>query len=239
LGASGPADEQARARGILRVTGGALLLIFLAGLLVGPTTPVTTNPPGFANPVVALELATEPAQVFGILGRPDDPERAAAVRRMTVATVIDFPFLLAYSAFYVGIALLLRARGRLTERGARIVLALAIAMAAADAFENRELLALCGATDAGTMTPILGRLRAFTTLKWSALFVASAVVAAAIRRETGWWRWSAVPFGLAAALGVVALVHPPAIEWSLAPFGLAWTMVWVHALRAPRTRPGA
>jgi len=102
-------------------------------------------------------------------------------------------------------------------------------MALGDALENREMLALMRAVDPAAMGPGLARLRVFTLAKWHALFGASALVAASVWRERGWWRWSAVPFALAALVGFGSLVHLPAIEWSMAPIAVAWTMTYVRS----------
>jgi len=93
----------------------------------------------------------------------------------------------------VGIALLLAAHGTASRGVTLAVLVLAGAMALGDALENRELLRLAGITDPAAMWPALSRLRVFTSIKWAAIYAASALVAACIWRERGWWRWSA-PF---------------------------------------------
>jgi hypothetical protein len=79
------------------------------------------------------------------------------------------------------------------------------------------------------MTPMLVRLALFTRVKWYALFVASALVAPGLWRAGGAWRWSAPFFALAAAFGLVSVVHLPAIEWTIAPLGIGWTIVYVRA----------
>jgi hypothetical protein len=112
-------------------------------------------------------------------------------------------------------------------------------MAVGDALENLEQLGLMRAVDPASMAPGLARLRVFTLAKWFALFAASGLVAPFVWREQGWWRWSAAAFGLAAALGAVAIVHLPAIEWTMAPLGVAWTMTYVRSFgyRSRLTRP--
>ena len=216
---------------VMRLAGSAVLVLFLVGVLVAPSAPVTANVPGFANPVVGFELASTPEQVLGILGRPGSYQRGETLVRMRLALWVDCLFMLAYPAFYVGIAQLLAARGGVPRRVAAAVGALAVLMAVGDALENRELLVLTRAVDPAAMTAPLARLRPFTLLKWYALFTASALVAPPIWRQQGWWRWSAPFFALAAVLGLVSLVHLPAIEWSMAPVAVAWTMSYVRAFR--------
>src|SRR5205085_6293302 len=99
-------------RGV-RIAGGAVLVLFLIFQLVNPRQPVVANTPGFRDPVAGFELASSPADVLGILGPPGNPGRAAAVRGMRGGLYLDFLFLLAYPTFYVGIVVLLAARGAL------------------------------------------------------------------------------------------------------------------------------
>ena len=217
----------------LRVAGLAVLLVFVALALANPGRPVTTNTPGFVDPVLGLELASRPEHVFGILGAPTDPERPDTVRRMVLVTQIDFLFLLAYPALHLGIAWLLIAAGGVPRPAATALVVLPLVMAAGDALENREILVLSGLLDPGAMGPALTRLRLFTTLKWAALYLDSALVAALAWGRPEWWRWSAPFFGLGALLGACALVHPPAIEWSMGPIGIAWSMTMVRAFGRP------
>jgi hypothetical protein len=223
--------DEARAIGIIRVAGTAALILFVAFQFVNPKRPVVANTPGFSDPVAGFELASRPEDVLGILGPVDDPRRPAAVRSMELGTYLDFFFLLAYPAFYVGIALLLHARGASSRGLTGLLLGLAVIMATGDALENREILRLCRMVDPVAMMPALARLGVFTHAKWHAVFGASVLVVPGLWRQGGVWRWSAPCFALGAMLGFASIVHPPAIEWTIAPLGLAWTIVYVGALR--------
>ncbi len=220
-----------RALWLLRLAGSAVLVLFLASVAVAPRAPVRQNTPGFHDPVIGFELASQPEHVFGILGRPGSAERGMVAVRMRLVTWIDFVFLLAYPCIYVGIAWLLAAHGRASRAVASALVALAAAMAIGDALENRELLRLMQEVDPSRMAPTLARLRIFTIVKWYALYAASGLVAVHVGRETGWWRWSGVFYALAAFLGLAAIVHLPAIEWSVVPLGIAWLMTYVRAFR--------
>jgi hypothetical protein len=217
---------------LIRIAGSAVLVLFVAFQFVNPRHPVRANTPGFGDPVAGFELSSRPEHVLGILGRPGDPERPAAVRGMRHGLYLDYGFLVAYPTFYVGIALVLAARGGLARGLAAAVVGLAVVMAAGDALENWQLLRLTETVDPGAMAAPLARLRVFTLAKWYALFAASAVLVPALWRLAGGWRWSAPLFALAAALGFASVVHLPAIEWAVAPLGVGWTIVWVTALRS-------
>jgi len=224
----------------VRIAGGAVLALFLVFQFVNPRHAVVTNTPGFRDPVAGFELASSPADVLGILGQPGNPGRADAVRGMRGGLYLDFLFLLAYPTFYVGIVVLLLARGALARGVAAAVIGLAVVMLTGDALENLQLLRLTETVDPVAMAAPLARLRVFTLAKWWALFAASALLVPALWRHGGSGRWSASFFALAAGLGFASVVHLPAIEWAIAPLGIGWTIVWTTALASrPRVRAGA
>lgn len=225
-----PAER--RAIWVLRLAGAAVLGLSVVLLAVFPVTPVLSNVPGFISPVVGFELASEPAHVFNILGDPTAPERPEAVRRMDLGNRLDFLFMVAYSALYLGIALLLRARGRVDGLLGNGLLVLPFVMWFGDLMENRELLILSSLTDPSAMFAPLARLRPFTIMKWHALFGTSALVAYPIWQDRSWWRWSGVLFGIAAIVGFTSVAYLPSIEFAGYLLALAWLATWIYSLRA-------
>jgi len=224
---------------IVRIAGTATLALGLTLLGVLPSKPAVENVQGFATAVVGFELASTPGHVAGILGAPGTPEHARTVRSMMLGTWIDFLFALAYSTLYVGIALFLRARTRMSRPMLLIVAVLAATMAVADGLENGELLLLCGPLDAANMSASLARLRVFTLTKWYAIYAASGLLAPFLWRVEGRWRWAAVPFAMAAAFGILSIVHLPAIEHGSLLLSVAWTVsYWAACARLRRDPPG-
>lgn len=220
-----------RATWILRIAGGAILILAVAMLSIFPAAPAHRNLPGLVSPIIGFELARTPDDVAGILGDPGTPQRAEYAARMDRGNRIDFGFMLGYAAFHAAIALRLAGRGRLSRTFLVILLVLAADMALFDALENRQLLFLSTAAPSPEMTASLARLRVFTLLKWYAIFGSAALLAPVLWREPDWWRFAAPLFALAAVLGVVGLVHPAGIEWGGNAVGLAWLLTWIHALR--------
>jgi len=224
--------DERRAMTILRVSGAAVLVLSVVMLLIFPATAVEQNVPGFVSPVIGFELASTPEHVLGILGHSDNPARPAAVAGMNRGNRIDFLFMIAYPALYVGIVLLLRARGRLPGTFGTFLLCLPVVMWLGDLLENRELLGLADLTDPAAMTAGLTRLRPFTTMKWHALFGTSLLIAYPIWQDPSWWRWTGAIFGVAALVGFASIVALPAIEVAAYLLSLAWLGTWVYSLRA-------
>jgi len=85
---------------------------------------------------------------------------------MDLGNRIDFLFMVAYPALFVGIGLLLAAQGHVRGWVRLVLLVLPVVMTVGDALENRELLVLSAATEPSLMVEPLLRLRLFTVIKW-------------------------------------------------------------------------
>ena len=231
--------DERRAITIIRVSGAAVLLLSVVMLVVFPAAPVERNVPGFVSPVVGFELASTPEHVLGILGHPENPARPAAVAAMNRGNRIDFLFMIAYPALFVGIAWMLAAHGSLSRMLLGVMIMFAVGMWLGDALENRELLFLSKATDPAAMTPSLARLQRFTHVKWNAIFGACAVLALGTLQERGWFRWSGYAFGLAAVSGFAASFgYLTGIEIGMYLLAIGWIVAYVRAWQSPRPQGG-
>jgi hypothetical protein len=84
---------------------------------------------------------------------------------------------------------------------------LALVMTVGDSIENRALIAL--ASEAIPASEQIERLRVATTAKWSAIFVSTGMMGAALVASRSWWRrgLSLLAFG-GAAIGLFAVLWP-------------------------------
>lgn len=215
----------------LRFAGVLLLEAALLMLWFGPQRPVQNNPPGFLTPIVALELAGAPEEVFAILGPAASIPGEIMRAKVYQATMIDFLFIVCYAALNLFLALYLYYRQSIS---AELVFGMAFAsvlMALADVQENLTLLALLQTADEAAVWKILPVLRNWTIIKWVALAVASAIAARGL-----WKQEEAIHstlFGLAAALGILGILHRQAFEWQGFFLGLAWLATWYKSFPLP------
>jgi hypothetical protein len=229
-------NDEVRAVRFVRLSGAAVLALGLTLFALMPATAVRENLRGVRSPVIGFELATTPAHVFGILGSPDDPSRAAMVAAMDRVNRIDFLFMIAYPAFTFAIALWLAARGAATRAHVRFVGILAVAMWAGDLIENLQLLKLSQMTDPAAMGGPLFVLRAATRIKWGSLFLAAIDEGSRMRRDAGAWRWIGIVFRALGMVGLLGLFFWLAgVEQCANLIGLVWLCIWILALRAPGT----
>jgi hypothetical protein len=224
--------DEARAVRLVRIAGGAVLVLGAVLFAVMPKTAVRENVGGLQGAVIGFELATTPAHVLGILGQPGDTARPDTVRAMDLANRIDFLFMIAYPALSIGIALWLSARGVAPRWLLPAVAALALAMWAGDLIENLQLLQLSQTTDPAAMARPLAILRVATGIKWAALFNTALLEGLCVWRDTSGWRWSALVFVGAGLLGMAGFAWLPGVEHGANLLGVGWLWTWIHALRA-------
>ena len=189
---------------IAGILGLGTIAMTLVLALIGPRQ-IGPLPPGFITPVMAFEFAETPAEVQTLF-RPEGS--AAAMDRVNRW---DFLYMALYNAF-LGVFALAAARhsGR---RFFYIPAALALVILAADALENVQLLGITRllgdgeiAPILGQLSPLLGRLRFYTWLKWGGLALYGLLIAVYFRGLPGRWRWVAPVVVLPAVLAVLALV---------------------------------
>jgi hypothetical protein len=225
--------DEARAVRFVRLSGGAVLLLGIVLFAVMPKNAVRENVDGLQSAVIGFELAATPADVLGILGHPGDVPRPDTVRAMDLANRIDFLFMIAYPALSLAIALWLVARGVAPRWLPTVVGVFALVMWAGDLIENLQLLRLSQTTDAGAMARPLAILWVATRAKWKALFLTSLLEGAFVWRDASGWRWCALVFVVAGALGMAGVVAwLPGVEHGANLLGLGWTWTWIHALRS-------
>jgi hypothetical protein len=225
-------NDEARAVWSVRLSGAAVLAFGVALFVLMPKTAVRENVDGLQGAVIGFELATTPAHVLGILGRPDDAARPAMVEAMDRVNRIDFLFMIAYPVLSFAIALWLAARGVAPRWLPPAVAALALAMWAGDFVENLQLLTLSKTIDADAMARPLAILRVATRIKWTALFVTALLEGAYVWRDRSGWRWSALVFVGAGLLGLAGFGWLAGVEHGANLLGVGWLWTWIHALRA-------
>ena len=182
--------------GLLGISALAMTLILA---LIGPraTGPL---PPGFITPIMAFEFAESEAEVYRLF----EPDGSAAA--MDRVNRWDFLYMALYSGFLGAFALALARHTKETIYISAAILALVIFFA--DVMENMQLLGLTYRMqlDGGSLEGTLGRLRAYTWLKWGGLALYFLLLVPYFRGLSGPWRWVWPAALLPATLAVVAFL---------------------------------
>jgi hypothetical protein len=209
----------------------ALATLILAAVMTveGSGMPPADERSGYASALVAIELARSPAEVFRALG-PDSEEARRALARVVR---IDFAFAAAYPLLTLAIASFLT-RARAWRALAAL---LAAVMAGSDVLENLGLLEVLALAEpgAGGAGALVDEVRAWSIVKWTALFASALLTAVLVLARGGGARWllALLPFA-AAVVGAVGLASPgrgPLVELA-GIYGMmaTWTVFTVMAL---------
>ena len=188
----------------------ALAVLCLAILAVLAGKPYFTNasqpPRGIRDPMIALQMARDVAEVDAILGEAPGPDREA----MRLKQYIDFAFIVSYVALFgaMGAALAKRSRWGL------LVALSGVAMGVPDVLENLAILRLLPVGLGSTTQAMIDAIRQASVVKWSCAS-AAMVVLALVFLDARRWRArlvGAVNFG-AGALVCWGLVNNSMLVW--------------------------
>jgi len=151
----------------------ALAVLCLAVLAVLAGKPSFTNasqpPRGIRDPMIALQMARDAAEIDAILGEAPGPDREA----MRLKQYIDFAFIGSYVALFgaMGAALARRSRWGL------LVAVSGVAMGVPDVLENLAILRLLPVELSNTKQAMIDAIRQASVIKWSCSSAAMVVLA--------------------------------------------------------------
>ncbi|HEX2570507.1 MAG TPA: hypothetical protein VH877_13200 [Polyangia bacterium] len=181
--------------------------------------------------ILRFELARSESEVSHLLGAFDSPAGQRLRAALNLINTTDFAFALAYPSFTI--AALAFLADRRTKRMLTIATLLALVMTSGDWIENRALIAL-----ASEPTPAhehIERLRVATTAKWSAIFLSTGMMGAALLTGRSWWRRGLSLLAFAgAALGLYSVLVPTTEGFDprqlAGPANSALTVLWLVIL---------
>ena len=206
---------------------GVMVLIFATMLLSDFRFEAGAYPPGYGDPIYALEFARTPADVAAVLGQEGGPGYGAKIAKLSNATRADIWFAVAYAGFlFTTFAALLR-----TGSGHTLCvfgMALSIVAGASDIAENLTMLRMF--SDQTTL-PGLTYLWIPVRLKFFALG-ATAFLSGwlFLAKATLSGRIAGAACLVGGAICLVALAMPSTLGWTLGnAIGLAWVAITVFA----------
>ncbi|MBV6494596.1 MAG: hypothetical protein LDLANPLL_02629 [Turneriella sp.] len=221
-----PSDAQLRKALFVSI----LLFLGISGILIfiNPQKPAYALQHGVNTPIVGLEMAFTPYEVWNILGDPQTAQGQNIRAAFEKGVYVDFAYIFTYSLCYLLLTWLLLRRHGVAWGWLLVAAILVVATAAADVLEN---LALFRILDTGTEALVdlyIDQLIVFTRLKWLLLGVQGLPAAVLLRREMrrgpSFILTAAFAFG---ALGVMKQFAPEIMTLFLAFF---WVYLFVKLL---------
>jgi hypothetical protein len=213
----------------------AWCVVFLVVLAGKPSFTNASLPVrGVADPVVALQMARDAADVEAIMGDAPSVDREV----MRVKQYVDFGLIAGYLALALMIA---TALSRTPDRRLALVIGGAAVLAAvADILENMGTLRVVNLT-LGQLTPvILDALHVASIVKWNLLLTANALLATITIARRQWYLRAAGVLGLAGGvLTACGLFYNSILVWGgLFMFlGLILTAATLKELTTTRNSP--
>ncbi len=171
----------------------AVLNLAMLAILSGRPNFTNASRPvrGITNPILAMEVIRDLAEVDAVLGDAPSPDREA----MRIKQYADFGFILAYGSLFVLIGRLLAPKGRAIAISATT---LGLVAANLDVVENVRILHLLNATLAQTTQGMINAVRYPSLAKWTLVSLAMGMMALLF------WRTGRIGLRMVGALDLCA-----------------------------------
>jgi hypothetical protein len=196
-----------------------------------PDEPVHRNHSGFTSPLLALELSSEPEDVYGVLGGPEDEEYLDSIDRFKSRILYDLVLIILYSIYLlqlVGFSY----RHSQASFGGYFLSVLVAVLAILDLVENFQLQSILEATSAEKMEEPLLRLSIVSRFKWAFLFcIAGWLGARAWLYERGWFlKLLAIFLFTSFSFYLASWIRLNLIELGLVFLALGFFTFWVYSV---------
>lgn len=190
--------------------------------------PALVMQPGVNSPVIGLEMALSPYEVWNIIGDPQTITGQKLRAAFTLGTYIDFGYILSYSLCYLFLTWLLAFRHNVSWGWLLATAILVVGTAAADVLENLAIFRILNTGTESLVDLHIDQLIVFTRVKWLLLGVQGLPAAILFRKEgrrgPSFILTAAFAFG---GLGIIKQYAPELMTLFLAFF---WVYLFVKLL---------
>lgn len=206
----------------------AFFALTVALTIINPTKPVTALQPGVNSPIIGLEMALNPTQIWNIIGDPQSVEGEKSRAAFALGTWVDFGYILAYSLCYFFLTALMAFR-QSAHRGLLIAAIICILITAfADVMENLAIFRILQTGTLSLMDLHIDQLIVFTRIKWIFLGLAGLPAVIMFRKENR--RGPAFILTAAFAFGAMGIVKQYAVEVMTLFLAFFWVYLFVKLL---------
>jgi hypothetical protein len=221
-------NPNARLRNLLLASVIALLVLSIVLAVVNPAKPVKKLQPGIHLPIIGLEMAWTPAEVWDILGDPQSDSGQNARRAFALSTWLDFGYILFYSLSYLFLNLLLIHRQGVGRGWIILSVAFIAVTALGDILENRAIFRILDSGTQSLAAEDVDALVVFTRLKWLFLGISGLPAAVLLRREGK--RGLSFILTAAFAFGALGVLKQYAIELMTLFLAFFWAFLLIKLL---------
>jgi hypothetical protein len=206
----------------------AFFALTVALTIVQPTKPALVLQPGVSTPIIGLEMALSPFEIWNILGDPQTLTGQKIRAGFMLGTWIDFGYILSYSLCYLFLTwVLVYSHGKswLWTLTAAI---LVVGTAGADVMENLALFRIFDTGSESLVELHLDQLIVATRIKWILLGMAGLPAAVLFRQDGR--RGPGFLLTVAFAFGALGILKQYAVEMMSLFLAFFWVYLFVKLL---------
>lgn len=221
-------SQSHRIRTALFVSVCAFFILTVVLTLVNPTKPVRALQPGVNSPIIGLEMALQPYEIWNIIGDPQTQNGQKARAGFMLGSYVDFGYIAAYMLCYIFLTWLMVTRHSASRSLLYAAVLFALITGVADVMEN---IAIMRILDAGTESLIeqhMTLLVLSTRVKWIFLGLAGLPAVALFRREAK--RGPAFILTAAFAFGALGVMKQYSVEIMTLFLAFFWVYLFVKLL---------
>ena len=205
------------------------VFIFVA-LWVNQTAIPRTDLPGFKQAGLALQLSGTKEVVRQVVGEMSSPDRL----KLRTGISRDFVFIISYTAFFVGVGFLLSFAKTPGAKWLGLTAAFCMLVAAtADLRENVRILQILSLAPADITDVICHELRIFSTVKWSAFFLAVGLESIILIKFFNVYSIIGLVMVISTILGLIGLRFTQIFPLAIASLSLAAILLAVIPVAIP------
>ncbi|NCN10192.1 MAG: hypothetical protein GW938_10145 [Leptospira sp.] len=213
------------------VIGAILGILTLIMSSMTPVTAVNQIHSGYSSTLIALELAQEPEDVYGIIGGPEDEEYMDYVDHFKSLILYDLVFIILYVIFYLQIITFIY-RDQSTAWGFYLSSILVALSGVSDLGENFQLQAILEASSPEKMSEPLYLLGIFTHIKWGLIFLINAWIGIKL------WLYERGTIHKAVAIAMftsfmfyaACFLKPNLLELGILFLAISFILFWIYSL---------
>lgn len=220
--------ETHKLRTALLIAVGAFFALTVALTVVNPTKPINTLQPGVNSPIIGLEMALQPYEIWNIIGDPQTLKGQKARSAFMLAHYIDFGYIVAYVLCYILLTWLMVARHDASRALLYTAVIAAIITGIADVFENLAIMRILESGTESLIEPHMTQLVLATRIKWIFLGISGLPVVALFRREQR--RGPAFILTAAFAFGALGILKQYAVEIMTLFLAFFWVFIFIKLL---------
>lgn len=200
----------------------------IALTVINPMKPALVLQPGVNSPIIGLEMALSPFEVWNVIGDPQTLTGQRMRAGFMLGTYVDFGYILAYSLCYLLLTWLLVQRHNVAWGWLLLTAVIILGTAVADVLENLAIFKILNTGTESLVDLHIDQLIVFTRVKWLLLGVQGLPAVVLFRKEQrkgpSFLLTVAFAFG---ALGIVKQYAPEVMTLFLAFF---WVYLFVKLL---------